>query len=55
MSKHYYYKDKTNDKLIINFKFMEMEKNYVSPVVEILEVNVEKGFEGSGDFEIEQP
>lgn len=35
---------------------MEMEKIYVSPVVEILEVDVEKGFEGSislggGDYE----
>lgn len=31
-----------------------MEKNYVSPVVEILEVEVEKGFElslGGGDYE----
>ena len=28
-----------------------MEKFYVAPEVEILEVEVEKGFEGSGDFE----
>ena len=34
---------------------MEMEKFYVAPEVEILEVEVEKGFEGSGtegDFEL---
>ena len=29
------------------FKIMEMEKFYVAPEVEILEVAVEKGFEGS--------
>ena len=27
---------------------VEMEKKYVAPEVEILEVEVEKGFEGSG-------
>lgn len=34
---------------------MEKERIYVSPIVDILEVEVEKGFMGSGDFEIEQP
>ena len=29
------------------FKIMEMEKFYVAPEVEVLEVAVEKGFEGS--------
>ncbi len=28
---------------------MEMEKNYVAPEIEILEVEVEEGFAGSGD------
>ena len=32
---------------------MEMEKFYVAPEVEVLEVEVEKGFEGS--FNPEQP
>ena len=32
------------------FKIMEMEKFYVSPEVEVLEVAVEKGFEGSIDL-----
>lgn len=27
------------------------DKNYVSPEVEVFEVEVEKGFEGSSDFE----
>ena len=31
------------------FKIMEMEKFYVAPEVEVLEVAVEKGFEGSTD------
>ena len=30
---------------------MEMEKFYVAPEVEVLEVKVERGFEGSGDFD----
>ena len=30
------------------FKIMEMEKFYVAPEVEVLEVEVEKGFIGSG-------
>ncbi|CDB09787.1 unknown [Bacteroides sp. CAG:633] len=30
---------------------MEMEKFYVAPEVEVLEVEVEKGFAGSGDGE----
>ena len=35
------------------FKIMEMEKFYVAPEVEVLEVAVEKGFEGSvGDIEV---
>ena len=29
---------------------MEMEKFYVAPEVEVLEVEVERGFEGSSDF-----
>ncbi len=29
---------------------MEMEKFYVAPEVEVLEVEIEKGFEGSVDF-----
>jgi hypothetical protein len=29
---------------------VEMEKKYVAPEVEVLEVEVEKGFAGSGDF-----
>ena len=29
---------------------MEMEKFYVAPEVEILEVAIEKGFEGSGSI-----
>ena len=29
------------------FKIMEMEKFYVAPEVEVLEIAVEKGFEGS--------
>ena len=34
-------------------KIMEMEKFYVAPEVEVLEVAVEKGFEGSvGDIEV---
>ena len=30
---------------------MEMEKFYVAPEVEVLEVAIEKGFAGSGDEE----
>ena len=30
---------------------MEMEKFYVAPEVEVLEVEVERGFAGSGDEE----
>lgn len=33
---------------------VEMEKKYVAPEVEILEVEVEKGFAGSG-FEVDPP
>ena len=29
-----------------------MEMNYVAPELEVLEVMVEKGFEGSGNFDI---
>ena len=32
------------------FKIMEMEKFYVAPEVEVLEVAVEKGFEGSAQI-----
>ncbi len=33
---------------------MEMEKFYVAPEVEVLEVAVEKGFEGSNDPTIDE-
>lgn len=38
-----------NKPLIINSKFTKMEKetNYVAPVVEVIEVEVEKGFQAS--------
>lgn len=36
---------------------MEMEKNYVAPMVEIFEIKVEKGFQSSENpgFDVEQP
>ena len=34
---------------------MEMEKFYVAPEVEVLEVAIERGFAGSGEGEFEPP
>ena len=34
---------------------MEMEKNYVAPEIEILEVEVEEGFAGSGGQGTDMP
>ena len=32
---------------------MEKEMKYVAPAVEVLEVEMEKGFQASGEFDIE--
>ena len=41
--------------LTTNFTIMNMEKEmkYVAPAVEVLEVEMEKGFQASGEFDIE--
>ena len=43
-------RERKNEKTTKLFKIMEMEKFYVAPEVEVLEVAVEKGFEGSAQI-----